>query len=176
MENLAKVIIDEQVESTAFVIDNDNKAEWAIKKIQEEQADTQRLINVCESMILEYQNRIQKSKDSFNSNTAYLKNQLEQYFRTVPHKVTKTTESYKLPSGTLKLKLQNPEIVKDDEKLLKWVKDNSFTDYVKIKESVNWSELKETLTANGDKYLTSDGEVVDGITLIERPPVFKIET
>lgn len=175
MENLVLEMINEMVDNEErFVINDDGKAEWALNKIIEEKAETQRMINVANSMIMKYQEKIEVYQNQFESKTAYLKEQLRQYFETVPHKITKTQETYKLPSGTLKLKKQNPEYIRDEEKLLEWVKANKIS-YVKTKESVNWAELKKELKFVDNKALTVDGEIVDGITVSERPSVFEID-
>lgn len=175
MENLALEMINGMVNNEEqFVINDDGKAEWALNKIAEEKAEMQRMINVANSMIMKYQEKIEVYQKQFESKTAYLKEQLRQYFETVPHKSTKTQETYKLPSGTLKLKKQNPEYIRDEEKLLEWVKANKLS-YVKTKESVDWAKLKKELNFVDDKALTEDGEIVDGVTVSERPSVFEIE-
>lgn len=47
-----------------------------------------------------------------------------EYFRSVPHKVTQTTEKYQLLSSVLKMK----KPVVDDEKLVEWLAENKYTD------------------------------------------------
>ena len=175
MENLALELINGMVDNEEqFVINDDGKAEWALNKIAEEKVEMQRMINVANSMIIKYQEKIEVYQKQFESKTAFLKEQLRQYFETVPHKTTKTQETYKLPSGTLKLKKQNPEYIRDEEKLLIWAKVNK-PEHVKVKESVNWAELKKELKFVDDKALTEDGEIVDGVIASERPSVFDIE-
>lgn len=175
MENLVLEMINEMMDNEdRFAIDDDGKAEWALNKIAEEKAETQRMINVANSMIMKYQEKIEVYQKQFENKTTFLKEQLRQYFETVPHKITKTQETYKLPSGTLKLKKQNPEYIRDEEKLLEWVKANKIS-YVKSKKSVDWAELKKELNFVDDKALTEDGEIVDGITVSERPSVFEID-
>lgn len=175
MENRALELINEMMDNEdRFVIDDDGKAEWALNKIAEEKAETQRMINVANSMIMKYQEKIEVYQNQFENKTTFLKEQLRQYFETVPHKSTKTQETYKLPSGTLKLKKQNPEYIRDEEKLLIWAKVNNPV-HVKVKESVDWVELKKELKFVDDKALTEDGEIVDGITVSERPSVFEID-
>ena len=168
-------IIDEIVESEEFSIDNDHKAEWALRKIAEETIESQRYANVCDTVIAEYEFKKQKNKEQLDNKTSYLKQKLLEYFNSVEHKKTKTQETYKLPSGTLKLKYQSPECVRDDETLLKWLKESDKNEYVKVKESVDWAELKKIAQINGDKALTGDGEIIEGVTVVERSPKFDIE-
>ena len=167
-------MLDEAIEQSEFKIDTDQKAEWALSKIREEQAEAQRLINVCNSQILYYQSELKKVQDKLENKTGNLKAMLFEYFQTVPHKATKTQETYSLPSGKLKLKYPKPEYKRDDATLLKWLKERDMTDYIKVSESPKWGELKKTVQVAGDKACI-DGEIIDGIQVVERPPVFDIE-
>jgi len=178
--NLALEIIDEAISETStkdegFVIDNDTKAEWAIRKIAEERSETQRYINVCRSMILEYEEKIRSVEEKLKNKSAFLEGQLQKYFESVQHRITKTQETYKLPSGTLKLKYQNPEFKRDDTLLLKWLKDNKMNDYIKIEEKLCWSELKKSIDVSGNRVVTEDGQIVEGVEVIERDPLFEVE-
>ena len=169
-------IINEEVEKEAFKIDNDKAAEWALSKIREEKAELLRMETLCKNMIESYQERLQRANKDFETKTSYLKSQLQQYFETVTPKVTKTQATYTLPSGKLKKKFGTIEYIKDEEKLLNWVKLNGgIDDFIKIKESVKWAELKKALIEKDDKLLTEDGEIVDGVVLQRKPDTFEVE-
>lgn len=167
-------MLDEAIEQSEFKIDTDQKAEWALNIIREEQAEAQRLINVCNSQILYYQSELKKVQDKLENKTGNLKAMLFEYFQTVPRKATKTQETYTLPSGKLKLKYPQPEYKRDDATLIKWLKDRDMTDYIKVSESPKWGELKKTVQVAGDKACI-DGEIIDGIQVVERQPVFEVE-
>ncbi len=72
-------------ENNEFIIDNDEKAEWALKKIAEERKEAQRYIDVCRSMILEYEEKIRKEEERLNKKTSYLESKLQEYFLSVKH-------------------------------------------------------------------------------------------
>lgn len=183
MNNIALEIINEAIDEiefnqpgcTKFVIDNDEKAEWALAKIREEQAEAQRIINVCKSMIMHYEEQIKKAEEDFEKKTAYLRWQLEQYFDSVKKRRTKTQEVYKLPSGTLRRKYPKPEFERDEDKLIAWLKERNMNDYIKVKETVDWANLKKSIKVAGNKVVDDNGEVVEGVTVVERPPVFEVE-
>lgn len=183
MDNLALKIIDEAIAELefeqpgceSFRIDNDEKAEWALAKIREEQAEAQRIMNVCRSMIMHYESEFKKAEDDLEKKTAYLKGQLEQYFGMVNTKRTKTQEVYKLPSGTLKRKYPGPQFKRDDEKLISWLKARQMNEYIKVKESPDWANLKKVAQVAGDKIVDENGEVVEGVTVVDRPPEFIVE-
>jgi predicted component of type VI protein secretion system len=161
----------------AFVVDSDVKAEWALKKIKEEKAECNRFVAVCQEMINDYMLRIETAQTKLESDISYLRQQLMNYFNTVEKRATKTQESYRLPSGTLILKKQNPDFVRDHDKLLQSVKALGLTSYVKseTEEFVDWSALKATLTVANDKVLTADGEIVEGVTVVPKPDIFEVK-
>lgn len=184
MHNVALKMIDdaiadlefEQPGCEGFRIDNDQKAEWALAKIREEQAEAQRIMNVCRSMIMHYEEQMKKAEEDFEKKTAYLRSQLEQYFDSVEKRRTKTQEVYKLPSGTLRRKYPGPQFKRDDDKLIKWLKDRQMNEYIKVKESPDWSNLKKALKLTKDNVLVDEnGEIVDGVLVVERAPTFEVE-
>lgn len=183
MDNLALKMIDEAIANLEFEqpgcegfrIDNDQKAEWALAKIREEQAEAMRIMNVCKSMILHYEQQMKKAEEDLEKKTAYLRSQLEQYFDSVEKRRTKTQEVYKLPSGTLRRKYPGPQFKRDDDALVKWLKERNMKDYIKVKETADWANLKKAIQVVGDKVVDENGEVVEGITVVDRPPVFEVE-
>jgi hypothetical protein len=173
-------IIDEAIEERTtqpegFIINTDEKAEWALKKLSEERSENQRYINVCQSMIVEYEEKIRKAEEKLKNKTSYLEGLLHQFFESLNPRTSKTQEIYRLLSGTLRLKYQQPEFIRDDELLLKWLKENKMNDYVKIEEKPNWAELKKKIIISDEKVLSEEGQIVEGIDVVERPPVFEVE-
>ncbi len=178
MEELAQYFIsdemDDEVEEEEFAIVNDQSAEWSLTKLKEEKAEMDRYVDVCEKQIKFYQEKIKLAKEKHDSKTSYLKGKLMEYFMTVPRKKTKTQETYSLPSGKLKLKYPKPEYKRDDATLIKWLKERDMTDYIKTKEEPQWGELKKVTQVAGDKACI-DGEIIDGIQIVEKSPVFDVE-
>ena len=142
-----------------FIIDNDVKSEWALKKIKAatEEADRLKAIIVAEREELDRKEK--EINDKLTSETSYLKGLLFRYFETVPHKTSKTMESYKLLSGSLVYKLPSMKIMKpeSDAELVKYLEDNAPMLVETVKKPA-WGEFKKSLS------LTDDGEVVDTTT------------
>ena len=168
-----------------FRIDNDQKAEWALNKIRECDAELQKWTDF-------YQSKIDGFKKYCEIRRGFFEHLLSQYFQTVPKKETKTQLSYQLPSGKLVLKRQGPEFERDETVLLPWLKENGFDEYVKTKESVDWAGLKKIIEvagyedadgnhkqvaaiSSGDSLQSVNAFMVPGITVTERPDVFKVE-
>ena len=156
------------IETEGFVIDSDAKAEWALKKIKEARDDRDR-------WVAWYKDQIEKINKQTDFDTLNLERMLAEYFATVPHKKTKTQESYTIPGGKLILKTQNPEYIRDDKTVIEWLKKNNGGQFVKVKEELAWSELKGATSVFEDHIVTEDGEVVPGIEVIEREAKFVVE-
>ena len=159
-----------------FVIDTDQKAEWALGKIKEHRAEADRMAAVCDAEIERYGQIKQEAIDKAAKDSGYLEALLFAYFATVPHKATKTQETYKLPSGTLKQKSREPDYVRDDAKIIEWLKEQELKDYIKEEPSLKWGELKKSITANEEQAVYAEtGEVIPGVKVVEREPVFLVE-
>lgn len=162
--------IAEEAEADRFVIDDDSKADWAVKKIREAEAE-------IESWKDYYRRALEKIAKRQQSRIDYLKGMLAGYFDTVPHHETKTQASYQLPSGKLVLKQGGPQFKTDDATLVPWLKENGLNEFVKteIKEKAAWGELKKTVTVVGSQVVTDDGEIVPGVTVEEQAPTFEVK-
>ena len=108
--------------------------------------------------------------------TSFLTSCLADFFRTVPHKATKTTEKYRLLSGTLTLKKGTVKANVDDAKLVPWLRANGYGDLVKVEESAKWGELKKLLAYTGEiATIEGTGEIVEGVTAYETPDTFTVD-
>lgn len=157
-----------KTESEGFVIDTDAKAGWALDKIREAREDRDRWVKWYEDKIAEI--TAQTDFDTMN-----LERMLAEYFASVPHKKTKTQESYSLPGGKLILKTQNPEYKRDDKTVIEWLKKNNGGEFIKVKEELAWADLKAKTAALNGKLFSEDGEEIPGVEVIDRPEKFVVE-
>lgn len=160
-----------------WTISDDSAAEWALQKIAQERAELARL----EALAQEQQERIQQQVDAARrrceSATGWLTGRLADYFERVPHKTTKTQETYRLLSGRLVLKHRPPKATYDDTKLVEWLKANGYTNLVQTKESPRWGDLKKGLDMSGGAaVMAATGEIVDCIVVEPSPDTFQVET
>lgn len=173
MTDYMRELLDEYP-SDAFHIDNDNKADWAVRQILKGRAETERLKAIADAEIAELNEKKKALQERQETRENHLKALLHAYFETVEKTTTKTQASYKLLNGKLVLKRQQPEYLRDEAALVGWAKDNAPA-YVQVKESVAWGELKKATETQGDKVIYKDtGEVVPGVVAVERPDVFEV--
>lgn len=160
-----------------FSINDDNVADWALRKIAEENAELERLTSLAKQQIEDLQLKIKHLEEVAGKKTSFLKGCLAEYFQTVPHKSTKTQESYKLISGSLVFKLPKQNMVKDDAQLLEHFRQNGLQEYIKTKEEPAWGEYKKNLSIVDGKVIdTTTGEIVDVVKVEEVPGIFDVKT
>ncbi|WP_017728556.1 host-nuclease inhibitor Gam family protein [Halalkalibacterium ligniniphilum] len=83
----------------------------------------------------------------------------------------KPKKTIKLPYGQIKLVKQQPEFRKDENELLNYAKANGF---IKVTESADWAEIKKRCSVLGDKLIDENGEVIPGVTVVERDDKFSL--
>lgn len=138
----------EQGERAPFRITDDRCADWAIRKIAEERSEYNRLKDLADQQKAAIEEKVEAARRRMENGTAFLTSCLADFFNTVPHKTTKTTEKYRLLSGTLTLK----------------------------KGTVKWGELKKLLAYTGEiATIQSTGEIVEGVTAYETPATFTVD-
>lgn len=157
-------------------IANDDTADWAVAKIAEERAELARIKALADEQIGRIMEKVQTAEKRYENGTAYLTSKLAEYFSMVPHKKTKTTESYRLLSGTLKMKLGGVSMKQDDERLLEYLKASGREDMIQTTEKPKWGEFKKNLQIVGGVVIDqSTGEIVEGVEVIENIDKFVVE-
>lgn len=176
MEDIRNATIEEMMDDEGFSIKDDRTAEWALKKIREAKDEADRIAADCEDEISYYQAVQTAAEKKYESSTGFLKGKLLEYFGSVNHQETKTQESYKLPSGQLVMKKARLGLEHDDEKLIGFMKANGYGEYVKVTEKPAWEDFKKTLTVVDGAVINKEtGEVIEGVTVVEKPESFEVK-
>lgn len=160
-----------------FRIDNDLKAEWAVRRVDEEARETARIVQICQDQMDFYRTRMDEAKARLERRTGHLNRLLEAYFDTVPHRATKTTETYALACGRLVRKKLPIAYERDDAAILAWARD-IHTDYIKLEEKLDWARMKKELIcddATGECVIGWSGETVPGLRAVEKEPIFEVK-
>lgn len=152
-------------EKQGFTIDTDTKADWVLKIIQQERQEVERLTKTIDEEIEMLKLKKQKIEEGLDNKISYLKEKLFAYFRTVQSKELKTCYKYKLPSGELVYNKETVKYERDDEKIIQWLTDHDHMDYIKVKPSVDWAELKKTDFV----------DEIDGVKQVKVPKRFEVK-
>ena len=171
-------LIKEQETRERFTVDNDMKAEWCISKIRNIRKAQCKETEELQRQMKFYQDQIEMITKQADDDAAFFESMLRGYFTSRMDdgftKATKTQITYKLPSGVLKLKHPQPTYERNEEEIIGWLKQNG-GQFIKVKESLDWAELKKTVTVNGESVVNADGEVIPGVKVIESEDVFEVE-
>ena len=152
-------------EKQEFIVNTDVKADWCLRKIQEEKNENARLIKIIDDEISLLQLKKQKIADSLENKIGYLQGKLFEYFQTVEARELKSCYKYKLPSGELVYNKETVKYERDEAKIIQWLTDNNKMEFIKVKPSIDWAELKKTDFV----------ENIDGVTKIELPKRFEVK-
>lgn len=165
-------------EPKRFVIDSDELAEWALKKIKEAEEEHDRLVALVEQERAALDDKEAKFDKALERDTAFLKFALSDYMRTVKCKATKTQESYQLLTGKLIRKKASVDYKVNDEALVGWLRENKHDELINVTVKPRWGEIKKMLVADpesGAVVIGETGEVIDGVTAVEKPETFSIK-
>lgn len=160
-------ILDEALgfeqEHDHFVIDNLDKLDWAVRKYKRAVTDRDAKIDCARRQIVRLEAYIKATTEEAGRNLDGLSVLMRPYVQELLDGAK--TKTFKAPSGKIAFKKQQPEIEKDDEQLLAFVKGLKRDDLIQTVEKPKWGEMKKELTlverADGTgNYVTADGEVV----------------
>lgn len=175
-----------QCESTAeierlerFRITNDSQANWALRKIADARQKLARDQETARAEIERIQQWLKMSEAEAvrteERMTALLHEYYAPQFQTDPK-----TKTYKLPSGKVQWRAQQPQFNRDDATLLEFLKSREMTDFIETKETPKWGELKKQIQVVGEHVVIKDGkmegEIIDGVEVVHRPPTFRVVT
>ena len=160
-------------------ITSDAEAEWLIDKVNEELFEINRFELSLTNKIELLKERLEKVKKEKENKISRRDSYLLRYFEEIPEelkKKSKTMEKYRLPSGEIIKKYPAPEFKRDNDTLVNWLKENKINNYIEVKESAKWADLKKaTKTIGSSVILEETGEIIEGIEVIERAPTLEFK-
>jgi len=171
--------VDEE-RKEVWKVKNDVSADWCLDKIIESKVALRRFEMAANTKVNQIEANLKKEKDRVNNEIAFFEGKLREYFDTVEKyaKETKTQKSYKLPSGSLKLKKASVSFDYDKEKLLEYAEKEEIVDLIKTTKEFKWAEFKKELTIKDDCIINKEtGEIVDveGLRIVTKPDEFTVE-
>lgn len=165
-----------------FVVDDDNKATWCLRKIKHFKSKQEKNKELAEKQIEEIEKEIREVEQWLEDENSKLDNSIEfmesklysyaqQLRREDPE-----LKTHKLPFGQLQFRKQRPKWKYDNDKLLNFAEEK-YKDLIKVKRSVDKRKLKSQAKIIGGKVIIEKtGEVIEGVEVIERSEKFKVKT
>jgi len=161
-------IIDVEEEKNNECVINDNMtAERFIKRYKEIVKETDEAKLYADNYVKDAQMKAEKYLESvtktLNYQESYIYNQLRMY---ALQKKKEGKKSIKFVNGTLKFKKAPEKYSYEDEELLKFLQDNKLNEFLNVKITPKWGELKKASTLDKD-----DEEIIMKINDKEIPCV-----
>src|SRR5699024_3065379 len=178
MGNEIKEMMNIDTEKKYREIKDNDTDDWWIEMKRQELKEIRTYQDKLKEKIAFYEEKLRKVKDEEKHVIEQRDEMLAKYFETInlnEMKKTKTMLKYRLPNGELVKRYQNPQFKRNDSTLAEWLEKNNMTDYIQVKKSAKWGDLKKITEVVGDKVVTEDGEIVEGIEVVERPPKFEVK-
>lgn len=176
MDVLFEMELQEAVEVSEtqerFKIDNLEAANWVFRKlaaIERKRKEIQELANKEIERIKAWQEREERSLDNSKE---FFEGLLTEYFAREREKDPKFKIS--TPYGKVSARKQQPKWNYDDEKLVNWLLQND-KELVRTKYEPDKNGIKKKYKVIGTNVVTEDGEIVEGITVEERPEKIEIK-
>ena len=169
-----------QEEKELFAVTDEASAEWCLEKLEENEKARALIDEQYKQMTARYEKWRADALAELESNDLYLKGLLEPW--TVEKIADGKKKSVKLPSGRVGFRAGGEIWKMGDEKveattpaLLAFVKENDDS-FVAVKETVRWGDYKKTLNTMEDgRVATSDGQIIEGMTVTKGAPSFYVE-
>lgn len=173
-----------------FEIDNDELANWALKKIKGIRGEANRQITNLDREIARYEHEKQEVKRRSDNEAAYFESLLSGYMIRLGEsgaiKYTKAGNAvYRLPDGKIKYTGSSQKLKHDDEKLLTALNNAGRDDLIKVRMEPKWAEVKKIVKideegrAHIETVNAETGEIMDaiiaGVAVETVPPTITVE-
>ena len=155
-----------------FVVQDLDSANWAFRKLAAIEKKRAEIKELADKEVERIRNWQQQEEESLNNSKEFFEGLLTEYY--VRQKEVDPKFKISTPYGKVSSRKQQPKWNYEDEKVLKWLREND-TELIRIKEEVNKAELKKKYQVAGNEVVTEDGEIVEGITIEERPDSINIK-
>lgn len=176
---LCREFRDGEQQQESFVIDTPEKADWAIRKILKCQHGVETVTQFSAMQISKINQWKEQQTEGNNRSIEYLTALLEPYAKL---QLSGKSKTVKMPSGNVSFKkvsagyfIAGEKADGKNQRLLDYVR-QSDPEYLKIEESVNWSEFKNSLTlTSSGQIVTASGEILGFMSAIEYPDSVSIK-
>ena len=145
----------------SFVIDNLNSADWALRKVKQNNDTAEERIRYAEEEIKRLKDFIKDEEKTRDRKNEFLVNELKNYLE----ERRREDPKFKLKTVTATVSTRKNSSWKyDDDKLINFFKNNDMKNYIRVKEEVDKKEFKKNaIVTDSGAVVTENGEVIEGV-------------
>lgn len=177
----------EAAEKPHFVVDDINKADWCVRKINKSHLDELAIDKIADDQIARINAWRQTEKQSIDRECLFFESVLlpfaQRYLKTINTGKKVQKKSFKTPNGTIGFKTGRTDFAYEgekasstNEKLVEYLK-TAAPEYIEIKQLAKWGELKKNIkfNADGTAILADTGEIITNMKVIKQPNTFYVK-
>ena len=165
----------EQEKQDEFVIDDDHKANWALKKIRQMKNKIAEKEEFAQKEIDEIKIWLEEETGKLEDSIEYFESMLTEYAMKMKQE-DEDLKTHKLPAGDLKFRKQRPKWNYDNKSLMEYLEESGKEDLIRVKRSPDKNKLKKQVEVVGNKVVDAEtGEIIEGIEVQERGESFKVK-
>lgn len=149
----------------SFKVTDLESSNWCLRKLAALQKEQNEIDRLAQSELERIETWKAKEIEKINSSKEFFESLLGQYFveqREVDKKFKIST-----PYGTVSTRKQQPKWEYNDKQVIESLKKSDMDNFIKTKEELDKAALKKAVKVVEGKAITEDGEVIEGITVIE---------
>lgn len=165
----------EKINNSNFKVTDDSSANWALRKIKQHQEQIKENNALAQAEIDKIEAWNQQENDKAQQSIDYFQGLLAKYAMDKREQDPKF-KSLKLPNGNIGFRKKPKKWNYQDDVLLETLKQNQLTDFIRVKEQPDKSQIKKAFEVVGDKVINPEtGEVLEGITVEDQEEDFSVK-
>src|SRR5690625_4910326 len=125
-----------------FIIDTDDKADWALRKIKEAENEIEKVEYFAESQIRQVENWKAKETDKHHESIDYFQSLLAEYLQN-KRKEDPKLKSITLPTGNVGFRKRQPKWVYNDEVLLESLESENMDELIRVEKKLDKRSIKK---------------------------------
>ena len=166
---------NEPKEQDDFVIDDDHKANWALKKIRQMKNKIAEKEEFAQKEIDEIKKWLEEETSKLEDSIEYFESMLTEYAMKMKEE-DEDLKTHKLPAGKLQFRKRRPKWNYDNEKLMEHLEKSGRGELIRVKKLPDKRKLKKQVEVAGNKVVDAEtGEIIEGIEVQERGESFKVK-
>ena len=150
-------------QAQAFVIDDDKKASWALKKYKLLEIEEDRKAKLVKDETERLKLWLINEQEKIDKKKAYLEQMLGGYLMDLRKADPKAKVD--TPYGTVSTRKNPDKWVYEDEAVIKFLHEAEMDKFIRVKEEIDKTPLKKALKVLDGKAYTEAGEEVAGISV-----------
>lgn len=154
---------EKEDQAQAFVIDDDKKASWALKKYKLLEIEEDRKAKLVKDEIERLKLWLENEQGKIDKKKGFFEQMLGAYLMDLRKDDPKAKVD--TPYGTVSTRKNPDKWIYEDQAVIKFLHDAEMNEFIRVKEEIDKTSLKKALKVLDGKAYTEAGEEVQGISV-----------